>query len=262
MMERYEMYCDHEWERLKNGTQIHRTALIAPWVSFDDECIVNPYAVVGRIPEYNSALVRVPKAPKVLKIGKNTRIGCHTTIFTCVNIGEDCFIGDYASIREGTSIGDMCVIGRQVTINYNVKIGNRSRFQDGTHITGDCKIGDDCFFGVGVITSNDRKVDLDDYHFPDPPQPPKFGNKILVGSGANILAGCEIGDNCIIGAGALVTKDVVENSLVLGKPAETKLRFKIEDNIVPCDGQLMFDYLTTDLNFTIDSKGNLIHHQV
>lgn len=262
MIEEYANYsADQDWQILKNGTQIHKTALVAPWVWFDDNCIVNPYAVVGRMPNHNSALVRTPHAPRILKFGRNTIIGCHAIIFGDVVVRDNCFIGDYASIREGCRIGNMCVIGRQVTLNYNVKIGDRSRFQDGTHITGDCIIGSDCFFGVGVITSNDRRVDLDHYHFPNPSQPPIFGNKILVGSGANILAGCKIGDNVIIGAGALITKNVEKDCVMLGKSAEVKEK---KEDI--CDAQLIFDNLTNDFPKDVRINSSLpkvtFHHSV
>jgi acetyltransferase-like isoleucine patch superfamily enzyme len=121
-----------------------------------------------------------------------------------------------------------------VTVNYNVKMGDRNRFQDGTHITGDCEIGNDCFFGVGVVTSNDRSVDLENYHFPNPPQPCTFGDKVLVGSGANILAGVKVGDRATIAAGSMVTKHVESDSLVMGQAAKPRL----------CDAELIFENCT------------------
>ena len=231
-----------DWEKLGNGTLIHRTALIAPWVRFESGCIVYPFSVVGRLPDESKALARNSQQIKCLKIGKNTILGCNTVIYCNVILGDDCYVGDYASIREGSRIGDMCVIGRQVTINYNVKIGNRSRFQDGTHITGDCIIGDDCFFGVDVVTSNDRNVDLEDYHFPEP-QPPIFGNKILIGSGANILAGVKIGSGSIIGAGALVVKNVGEGEKVLGPVAKSTVIVNRDIS----DGERIWNMATVDI---------------
>lgn len=239
-----------DWEKLGNGTLIHRTALIAPWVRFENDCIVYPFSIIGRLPDKNSkALARDSMQIKCLKIGKNSIIGCNTIIYGDVILGDDCYVGDYASIREGSRIGDMCVIGRQVTINYNVKIGNRSRFQDGTHITGNCIIGDDCFFGVDVVTSNDRNVDLEDYHFPEP-QPPIFGNKILIGSGANILAGVKVGSGSIIGAGALVVKDVGENEKVLGPVAKSVVINKFGEDVSGgylSDGERIWNMATVDI---------------
>lgn len=205
-----------------SNIRIHRTAIVEPWVSLGFDSVVHPYAILGRLPDKSQALARQPEQIKYLQLGARSVIGCHTVIYGNVELGDDCFLGDYSSIREGSRIGEKCVIGRQVSINYNVKIGNECRFQDGTHITGDTHIGNNCFFGVGVITSNDRRVDLDNYHFPNPPQPCLFGSKILVGSGANILAGVIVGDNSVIGAGAVVTRNVTKGSLVLGPAASVK----------------------------------------
>lgn len=214
----------NDWIMLKNGTQVHKTALIASWVRFGDDCIVHPYAVVGKMPDYNRALARQSMAAEILIIGSRTSIGCGAVIYGGSKIGEDCLIGDGANVREGVKIGDFCVIGCHVCISYNVKIGNKCRFQNGTVIVGDIHIGDDCFFGTNVTTSNDRNVDLDNYHFPLPPQPSVFGNKIMVGSGSNILAGCKIGDGVIIGAGALVVKDIESDKRYMSEPAKEYIK--------------------------------------
>lgn len=218
-LEEYGFREKSDWEILSNGTHIHRTALISPWVRFGNNCIVNPFSIVGKIPDKSKTLARNPTSVNSNRIGANTIIGCNVIIFSDVILGEDCYVGDYASIREGSRIGSKCIIGRQVTLHYNVIIGNESKFMDGTHITGDCNIGDGCFFGVGVVTSNDRNVNMEEYKFSGS-EAPKFGNKILVGSGANILAGVKIADNAIIGAGALVVKDVDEGEKILSLRAK------------------------------------------
>lgn len=215
-----------EWIELYNGTQIHRTALIAPWVRFDDMCIVHPYAIVGRYPNRSASLARQPEntVTNVIEIGVGTTIGCHAVIYANVKIGNECLVGDGANIREGARIGNRCVIGSNVSISYNVVIGDECRFQNGTVIVGDIHIGDGCFFGVNVTTSNDRNVDLENYHFPNPPQPSLFGKKVMIGSGSNILAGCKIGDETVIGAGALVVCDIGKGEIYLSKPAKEYIK--------------------------------------
>lgn len=210
---------DNRYARRLNDTLVHRTAIVAPWVELGEGCIVHPYAVVGRAPDTSASLARAPHQHRRLVIGARTVIGCHAIVYSDVDLGEDCLIGDYASIREGSRVGRRCVIGRQVTVNYNALIADDCRFQDGTHITGHCEIGEGCFFGVGVVTSNDRNVTLGEgYHFPTP-QPPIFGARVMVGSGANVLAGVHVGDEALIGAGALIVKDVPAGMKMLGTPA-------------------------------------------
>lgn len=203
------------------GTFVSPLAYVAPWVRLSAGVVVHPFAVVGREPDQSKALARKPQSGPLTLIGDNTVIGPGAIIYSGVEIGADCLVGDHASIRENTKIGDRCVIGRLVTINYDCEIGNEVRLQDTTHITGGCKVGDGCFFGVGIITSNDRNVDLVDYHFPGA-QAPNFGRRVMVGSGANILAGVNVGDDALIGAGALVVTDVPANGRMLGPKASLR----------------------------------------
>lgn len=225
MLEEFGEFQYNSWRTLENGTRVHKTAIVSSWVKFDSDCIVHPYAIVGKLPDISVALARKPERIKALKIGVRTIIGCHSVIFSDVILGEDCLVGDFASVREGTRIGDRCVIGSHVFISYNSKIGNDSRFQTGTIFHGECEEG--CFFGVGVVTSNDKHIDLDDYHF-SMANPCIFGKRVMVGSGANILAGVRVGDGSVIGAGALVTRLVQPDSLVLGPRASSRLKSKEE----------------------------------
>ncbi len=218
MIEEFGNYPKKEWIIFNNGTLIHKTAIIAPWVKFDDYCFVYPYAIVGRLPTVHSALARQPFATNILTIGKNVVIGCHTIVYSDVVLGNECFIGDHAIIREGSRIGNKCMIGCHVSISYDCKIGDRNRFQNGTVFHGEC--GDDCFFGVGVICSSDKRIDLNNYEFHDA-NPPKFGNRVMVGSGANILPEITIGDDAVIGAGSVVVNSVEAQTLILGPKAKS-----------------------------------------
>ena len=86
MLEEFGFDTNNDWKTLTNGTQIHKTALIAPWVRFDDNCIVYPYAIVGRLPDLSSALARQAHAAKILTIGKSTILGYHSIIYGNVKI--------------------------------------------------------------------------------------------------------------------------------------------------------------------------------
>jgi acetyltransferase-like isoleucine patch superfamily enzyme len=198
--------------------QISPLAYVAVWVRFGRGVVVHPFAVVGRVPDRSAALARQPAQEEWLEIGENTVIGPHAVIYGGTKIGRDCLIGDYASVREQCVLGDRVVVGRYVSINYECEIADDVRFQDTTHLTGCAKVGKGCFFGVGVVTSNDRRVDLVDYHYPEP-QPVIFGERVMIGSGANIVAGVHVGDGALIGAGALVTKTVAPGLTVLGPRA-------------------------------------------
>lgn len=215
------------YAKSENGTLVHRTAVVSEWVEFGENCIVHPYAIVGRMPDQSPALARQPVAAKHLNIGKYTVIGCHAVVFADVDIEEFCLLGDFSLVREGTVIGKRCVIGCHVSISYDCEISDDCRFQNSTVFHGSC--GPGCFFGVGVICSSDRKVDLDDYAHRGS-TPPLFGKKVMVGSGANIVAGVKVGDYALIGSGALVTKDVDVGAIMLSPIA--KRRIEIAHHVV------------------------------
>jgi acetyltransferase-like isoleucine patch superfamily enzyme len=196
-------------------------ACVYAGVTLGDGVTIHPFAVVGHKPSSSPALARQPSPADETTIGARTVISPHAVIYAGVTIGEDCLIGDGASIREGTVIGDRCVIGRHVTLHHDVTLGDDVRLLDGTHLTGGCVVGSGSFFGPGCLTSNDKRIDLHNYahHGVDPA---RFGQRVFVGTGANVLAGVTVGDDAVIGAGALVVQDVPAGSRVLGQRAQVR----------------------------------------
>lgn len=215
------------------------TAIVAPGTTFGGFAIVRDYAVIGRMPSDSGALARTAKRGGAVVVGDRVDIGNHAVIYNDVTIGDNTLIGDFAGIREGCRIGKRCIIGRAVTLNYEAIIGDDVKIIDGTHITGGMVIGNGCFIGVGVVTSNDRRVDMTIYRYHGI-TPPVVGERVMIGSGANILAGVRIGDNAVIGAGALVTRDVPAGGVVMSAPAELRVvpQHPFEEL---CDAQRLWD---------------------
>lgn len=107
--------------------------------------------------------------------------------------------------------------GRNITVGKNVFINSNCNFQDQGGIT----IGDGSLIGHRVILATlNHGIAPDDRHTLYP-APIIIGKNVWVGAGATILPGVTIGDNAIIAAGAVVTKDVPENTIVAGVPAKT-----------------------------------------
>jgi acetyltransferase-like isoleucine patch superfamily enzyme len=202
---------------------ISNLAAVAAGVTLGDDVCIYPFAFLGRIPSVTKGVARPPKMLSHLSVGARSHIGPHTTIYYGVDIGEDCLIGDGVSIREQVRIGNRCLIARNVSINYEVEIGDDVKIMDGTHITGRMSIGARSFIGVNVTTSNDRHIDTRNYQYiEEKVHGPIIGCDVLVGSGANLLAGIRIGDGAIIAAGAVVTKDVPPGALVIGERAKIR----------------------------------------
>lgn len=201
-----------------NNVVIHPGVVVAPGVVLEDEVEVFSGAVLGKEPKGAGALARKPVFSPTVRIGRGSSVGPHAVIYYDVVIGEQTLIGDGASIREKCSVGDGCIVSRYVTVNYNTSIGNRTKIMDMTHITGNCVIGDDVFISTGVKTVNDNAIGRSGYS-DETILGPRIENGAAVGAGATLLPGVVIGQNAIVGAGAVVTKNVAPHTLVMGAPA-------------------------------------------
>ena len=123
-------------------------------------------------------------------------------------------------LREGCEIGDQVIIGRGVQALYECKIGNRSRIQDQVHLVGNLIIEEDVFIGMGVMTSNDNNVYLARFGLANLDlHGPVIRRFAVIGTGAVLLPGVEIGTGAMVAAGAVVTRDVAPWTVVAGVPA-------------------------------------------
>ena len=105
--------------------------------------------------------------------------------------------------------------GKNITLGVRVFINSGCRFQDQGGIT----IGDDCLIGHNVVLAT-LNHDLDPAHRADlHPAPIVVGNNVWIGANATVLPGVTIGDNAVIAAASVVTKDVPRNAVVVGAPA-------------------------------------------
>lgn len=186
--------------------------------------------------------------PQSTFIGPDVEIGMDTIIypFTIIEgrtiIKEDCEIGPYSHIIESQIGNNVKVIRSEVemaTIEDNVSVGPYSRLREGTvlkeqvkignfvetkksiigkgskaqHLTylGDATVGNDVNIGAGTITCNyDGRNKY----------PTSIGDNAFIGSNSSLVAPVKIGRGAIIGAGSVITKDVPEDSLALGRSVQ------------------------------------------
>ncbi len=206
-----------------SNCQIYEGAVFLSNAILGDNVVVFPGAVIGRPPLSSGATTRRPEVTTLtpVRIGSNCIIGANAVIYTDVEIGNNSMICDTACVREGCRIGSFCVIAMGVTINYNTRIGNRVKVMDNTHLTGNMVIEDGCFVGMLVTTANDnlmgRKPPLVQGDWVE--KGPVIRKFATIGQGACLLPGVEIGENAIVGANAVVTRNVEPRTVVMGIPA-------------------------------------------
>jgi acetyltransferase-like isoleucine patch superfamily enzyme len=143
------------------------------------------------------------------------------------HIGEGTRIWAYAHILPGARIGVDCNICDHTFIENDVVIGDRVTIKSGVHIWDGARIEDDVFIGPNVAFTNDR--------YPKSKQYPKtFLNIVIqkgasIGANATLLPGITIGENAMVGAGAVVTRNVPANALVVGNPARIVRTHEIDE---------------------------------
>lgn len=119
----------------------------------------------------------------------------------------------------GCSIGEGCFIGPFVEIQKKVSIGARTKIQSHSFICELVTIGDDCFIGHGVMFINDLFSDGGPARGDQTKwKSTHIGNRVSIGSNATILP-VNICDDVVIGAGAVVTKDITQPGKYAGNPA-------------------------------------------
>jgi acetyltransferase-like isoleucine patch superfamily enzyme len=135
-----------------------------------------------------------------------------------VGFGRDVTIVEPCNLY-GCTLGDGAFVGPFVEIQTGVKIGARTRVQSHCFICELVTIGEDCFIGHGVMFVNDvfvhggpAKGDKTLW------RPTVLGNQVSIGSNATILP-VTICDRVVIGAGAVVTKNITEPGVYAGSPA-------------------------------------------
>lgn len=120
----------------------------------------------------------------------------------------------------GCSLGDNTFIGPFVEIQRGVKIGKRCRIQSHTFICELVTIGDDCFISHGAMFINDLMESGRPSHGDSQKwRPTHIGNNVAIGTNATILP-VNICDDVLIGAGAVVTKDIEQPGIYAGNPAK------------------------------------------
>jgi acetyltransferase-like isoleucine patch superfamily enzyme len=172
--------------------------------------------------EFNALLGKAPRGKNegdlALRIGRNAIIRPFTTIYAGNIIGDDFQCGQGASIRENNRIGNNVSVGTNAVLEFDNLIGNNVRIHSLCFLEM-VTIEDEVFIGPNVVFTDD----------PHPMGCPKYKEclggatvKRLARIGANctILPGVVIGENTLIGAGSVVTKDIPDNMVAAGCPAK------------------------------------------
>ncbi|EPJ75812.1 WxcM-like protein [Pseudomonas sp. CFII64] len=133
------------------------------------------------------------------------------------SIGAGTKVWQFVVILPGAVIGNDCNICAHTFIENEVVLGHRVTVKSGVYLWDGLTIEDDVFIGPCVAFSNDKYPRSKVY-------PDAFAQTLVkrgasIGANATVLPGIVLGENCMVGAGAVVTRDVPDNAVVAGNPA-------------------------------------------
>ena len=158
--------------------------------------IINPYVVIG---------------PKV-KIGNNVKINSFSHLEDC-KIESKVEVGPYARLRPGTILDEGSKIGNFVEVKKST-IGKKSKVNHLSYI-GDSVLGKEVNIGAGVITCNYDGIKKSKTN---------IKSNVFIGSNSSLVAPVMIGENSIVGAGSVITKNVKKRSLTLSRAPQTAIQ--------------------------------------
>lgn len=173
---------------------------------------IDAYCVIGKPP------VGKKDGELATIIGDNAVIRSHTVIYAGTTIGNGFQTGSFASVREDNKIGDDVSVGTAAIIEKGCVLENGVRLHSRVFLPEYATLREKAWIGPGAILTN----------APHPLCPkakecmrgPTVEKDAKVGAGAIIMPFITIGENSLVGAGALVTKDVPRNAVVAGAPAK------------------------------------------
>ncbi len=156
---------------------------------------------------------------------KRVRIHPTAEVHSTAEIGAGTSIWNQCQVRENAVIGANCILGKDSYVDFGVHIGDNVKIQNGALVYHGTTLESGVFVGPGAIFTNDklpRAINPDgslksDDDWAVGETTVRYGASI--GAGAVILPGVTVGRFALVGAGAVVTKDVPDYGLVLGNPA-------------------------------------------
>ncbi|POZ92562.1 N-acetyltransferase [Petrotoga halophila] len=205
---------------IKKSTIIGNNVIIKKGSIIGENCTISDNSIIGKSPlkAKNSATTET-KTFSPITLGNNVIVGACCILYKGTKISNDVFIGDLTSIREDVEIGENTIIGKGATIENKSRIGKYVKIETEAYITAISTIEDYCFIAPGVTFTNDQFLGRTEKRktlFKGPVV--KKGARI--GANATILPGKIIGEDALVGAGSVVTKNLEPKKIYVGVPAK------------------------------------------
>jgi acetyltransferase-like isoleucine patch superfamily enzyme len=200
--------------RIGHHVVIHADTVVGNDVRIDD------HASLGKVPmkAANSATTKEQELPP-LTVGDVSIVGTGVVLYRGAAIDGKVLMADLCTIRENVTIGRGTIVGRGVTVENFCTVGRYCKLESECYITAYSTLEDRVFVAPGVVTSNDNYVGRTAERFKHfKGVTVKRGGRI--GAGTVLLPGIVVGEDGLVAAGSVVTRDVPPRTIVMGAPAK------------------------------------------
>jgi len=188
---------------------IAKTTKILENVTLGKNAIIEDFCIIGMINDNCTGSQTV--------IGDNAHIRSHTVIYAGNKIGNNFQTGNKTNIREHNTIGNNVSIGTLSVVEHHVKIEDNVRIHTQAFIPEYSHLKSNAWIGPNVVLTNAKYPRSPNVK--DSLEGPVIGGNAKIGANCTILPGIKIGENSLIGAGSVVTKNVESGSIYAGNPA-------------------------------------------
>ena len=199
--------------RIGHHVVIHEDSVVGDTVRIDD------HATLGKRPmkAANSATTKEQELPPLM-VGELSIVGTGVVLYRGAAIDAKVLMADLATVRENVTIGRGTIVGRGVTVENFCSVGRYCKLESECYVTAYSTLEDRVFIAPGVVMSNDNYVGRTAERFKHfKGLTVKKGGRI--GAGTVTLPGITVGEDALVAAGSVVTKDVPARKLVMGCPA-------------------------------------------
>ena len=217
--------------RIGSGCRIGHHVVIHADTVLGNEIRIDDHAVLGKLPmrAANSATTKEQALPP-LSLGDGCIVGTGVVLYRGAAIEGKVLMADLCTVRENVTIGRGTIVGRGVTVENVCTIGRYCKLESECYITAYSTLEDRVFVAPGVVTSNDNYVGRTAERFKHfKGVTVRRGGRI--GAGAVILPGITIGEDALVAAGSVVTRDVPPRTIVLGQPAKAWRAVPVEQQL-------------------------------
>lgn len=202
---------------LADDVEIGANVVLHDGVTLGADVRLGDGVVLGRVPTLGRRTRTQPAPPGPTLVEAGAVLCPYAIVDASARVGPHAFLGDRVSLRAGVWVRLDASIGGATFVGRNVDVGERVRTQNHCVIGPGALIEADVFLGPGVQVLTGRPM-VGSERKP----PPVLRRGCQVGAGALIMPGVEVGEEAVVGAGAVVLADVPGGTVVAGIPARAR----------------------------------------